>query len=298
MFDWDDLRLFLAAARAGSLTAAAQPLGVDAATVGRRVARLETALKATLFVRSSSGLQLTAAGAHLLEKGLNVEEAMQAAAAAGQPDVVGGTVRIGTAEGFGTAILAPALPALRRARPGLRIELAATSELLSPSRREVDLAVSLSAPGSPRLVVEPLTHYQLALYASPAYLQEFGAPDRLEALSAHALVGYVDDLIHAPELRYFDELGPGLRPTLASSSLRAQREIIAAGGGIGVLPCFLAQGLTCVLPQTLVLTRRFWISTHRDVAATARVRAVRAWLKDLVQARAADLAPFDLPGRP
>ena len=67
MYDWDDLRIFIAAARAGSLGGAAQRLGVDAATVGRRVARLESALKSTLVVRSTTGLQLTAAGAQLLD---------------------------------------------------------------------------------------------------------------------------------------------------------------------------------------------------------------------------------------
>ncbi len=295
MFHWDDLRIFLVAARTGSLTAAAAPLGIDAATVGRRIGRLETALKATLFVRSASGLQLTAAGAHLLEAGLNAEEAMELAARAGQPDIVGGTVRISTAEGFGTAILAPALPSLRRARPGLRIELAATSGFLSPTTREVDMAVTLSAPDSPRLFVEPLTPYQLALYASPAYLDQAGLPTSLEALADHDLVGYVDDLIYAPELRYLDEIGPTLRPMLSSTSLRAQREIIAAGGGIGVLPCFLADDLVCVLPERLVLTRRFWMSTLRDVAGTARVRAVRAWLQEQVRIRLPDLTPFPQP---
>ena len=86
---------------------------MDAATVGRRTARLESAVKATLFIRSVSGLQLTAAGARLLELGADVEETMAAAATAGEPDVVGGTVRLSVAEGFGTAILAPALPGKR-----------------------------------------------------------------------------------------------------------------------------------------------------------------------------------------
>ena len=93
MFDWDDVRIFIAAARAGSLGGAATRLGIDAATVGRRVARLESALKSTLVVRSASGLQLTAAGAQLLQVGLEAESAMDAAARVAQPDVVAGTVR-------------------------------------------------------------------------------------------------------------------------------------------------------------------------------------------------------------
>ncbi|MFN3513395.1 MAG: LysR family transcriptional regulator [Phenylobacterium sp.] len=291
MFDWDDLRIFVAAARSGSLGAAGQRLGIDAATVGRRVARLESALKSTLVVRSPSGLQLTAAGAQLFEIGLDAEAAMTAAARVAQPDLVAGTVRISASEGFGAAILAPALPALARAHPGLRIHLAATAGFLSPSRREVDMAITLGPPDAHRLVVEPLTHYQLALYASQAYLEEAGAPGTVDDLPQRRIVGYVDDLIYAPELRYLDEVRPGLAPTLASSSIRAQREMLLAGGGIGVLPCFMSAGLVRVLPQVM-LSRRFWISVHPDVHETARARAVRRWLEALVRDEQERLSPY------
>ncbi|CAN5182661.1 LysR family transcriptional regulator [soil metagenome] len=291
MFDWDDVRIFIAAARAGSLGGAASRLGIDAATVGRRVARLESALKSTLVVRSASGLQLTAAGAQLLQVGLEAESAMDAAARVAQPDAIAGTVRISASEGFGGVVLAPALAGLHAARPGLRIELAASSGFLSPSRREVEMDITLSAPDSARLIVEPLTPYQLALYAAPGYLAARAGPETVEDLNSHDIVGYVDDLIYAPELRYLDEVRPGLTPHLASSSIRAQRDIIAGGGGIGVLPCFLAEGLTRVLPGVLI-ERRFWLSTHREVHDTARLRAVRGWVKSLCEANADRLSPY------
>lgn len=296
MFDWDDLRIFIAAVRAGSLGGASKRLGVDTATVGRRVARLESALKATLLIRSANGLQLTAAGAQLMEVALDAESAMTAAAHIGQQDIVAGTVRISTAEGFGAAVLAPALPSLAIQRPNLRIELAANAGFLSPSRREVDMAVTLSPPNLNRLVVEPLTPYQLGLYAAPSYLERIGAPKRVEELSGHAMVGYVDDLLYAPELRYLEEISPGLTPHLASSSIQAQRSIVAAGGGIGVLPCFLAEGLLPVLWPQVRIERRFWLSMHQETHGTARMRAVRAWLKVLVAEQASRLSP--LPAQP
>lgn len=294
MFDWDDLRIFVAAARAGSLGGAAQRLGVDAATVGRRVARLETALKSTLVVRSTTGLHLTAAGAQLLDMGLEAESAMEAVARVARPDTLAGVVRVSASEGFGVTLMAPALPRLRLTSPGLRIELAATSGFLSPSRREVDMAITLSAPDAARLIVEPLTPYQLALYASPEYLAGNGRPDTVDRLGDFDVVGYIDDLIYAPELRYLDEVRPGLTPHLASSSIRAQREIITAGGGIGVLPCFMAAGLERVLPDILI-ERRFWLSTHREVHDTARLRTVRTWLKTLCAERRDLLTPYAPP---
>lgn len=291
MFDWDDLRVFIAAARAGSTAAAARRLGLDATTVGRRIAALESALKATLFVRDRMGLQLTAAGARLLDTAVAAEVAMNAALETAQADRVAGAVRISAPEGFGGQILAPALPGLSRRHPHLSVELIANPGLLSPLKREVDMAVTLSAPQSPRLLVEPLTHYELGLFAAQAYLADHPPPSAARDLTRHALVGYVEDQIYAPELRYLEEIDPALRPRLSSSSLRAQRQMVAAGGGIGVLPCFMAEGLVRVLPEAVRLTRRFWISTHRDVAGAARVRAVRDWMKALVEAERAVLSP-------
>ena len=281
-FDWDDLRIFLAAARAGSLTSAAARLGVDPATVGRRVGRLETSLKSTLLIRSVAARDRTASGARLQEVALEAEAAMEAASEMGTLDAVSGTVRLSVSEGFGGAIIAPALPELHARFKGLRIELAANAGFLSPARREVDVAVTLSAPLETRLVVERLTEYELGLYASRAYIESRGVPSTVSNLADFDLVGYVEDLIYAPQLRYLSEIYPGLRPALTSSSIGAQREIIAACGGIGVLPHFMAEGLIRVLPHEVTLTRQFWISTHRDAAGTARVRTVRNWIASLV----------------
>lgn len=292
MFDWDDLRLFAAAARAGSLAAAGDRLALDASTVGRRIARLESNLQSTLFIRSASGLSLTATGARLLETAGEAEVIMAKAAGSEDDDASGGAVRISAPEGFGTAILAPALKDFVHGRPRLRIELAAESGFRSANRREVDMAVTLSPQPGARVVVEPLAEYQLALFASPSYLDRAGRPERVENLSDHDLVGYVDDLLYAPELRYLDEIRTGLRPVLTSSSINAQREIVLSGGGVGVLPCFLSTGLEPVLLNQVLLIRRFWINTHTEVAATARVRSVRRWLRDLVNRAQRELAPY------
>ncbi|MEZ6022812.1 MAG: LysR substrate-binding domain-containing protein [Hyphomonadaceae bacterium] len=221
----------------------------------------------------------------------DAEAAMEAVARVAEPSIVGGTVRISASEGFGAAILAPTLPALHAAYPNLRIELAAQTGFLSPSKREVDVVVTLTAPKGARIVAEPLTDYDLALYASPAYLKRRGAPQSVDELSAHDFVGYVDDLLFSEELRYLETIAPNVRPVLSSSSIRAQYEIVLNGGGIAVLPCFLArQTLRPILPHVR-LTRRWWLGTHRDVIDNARTRVVHQWLKDTVAARRTDLTP-------
>ena len=294
MLDWDDLRVFLASARTGSFKEGARRLGLDPTTVARRMQRLEDALHTTLFVRSPRGLQLTAAGAELLDASQAVEGAVETV---GTKETFAGTtgvVRLSASEGFGAHVLAPAVPALLNNRPGLQLELVATAGFLSASSREVDIAVTLAPPASSRLVVERLTDYRLGLYGAPQYLARAGRPRTIDDLLSHYLVGYIDDLLYAPELRYLSEIHPALRVRTTSSSIRAQLELTRAGAGICVLPHFMARGavgLEPVLPDLVGLTRTFWISVHRELQETRRVRAVRDWLVETAAARTGDLVP-------
>ena len=150
------------------------------------------------------------------------------------------------------------------------------------------MAITLSPPRSARLVVERLTDYELCLDGSRSSLRAAGRPQQLADLDAHQFVGYIDDLIYAPELRYLDEIRPGLRPRAKSSSIRAQQSLIRSGAGLGVLPYFMAEGeadLVRVLPDEVVLRRTFWLSVHQDLNANSRIRVVRQWLIDLVGRR-------------
>jgi DNA-binding transcriptional LysR family regulator len=282
MFDWNDLRVFITAGHAQSLSDAAARLNMDATTVGRRVARLETSLKATLFIRSSTGLQLTSAGKRLLDLADQIEIAVENLDQAQSEERVSGVVRLSVAEGFGTNLLAPALGALHAQWPGLNIELIANQGFLSPASREVDMVVTLTIPVGARLVIEPLADYELGLYCAAAAMQKYAALQEIADIRSHQVIGYVDDLVYAPELRYLDEVQAGLRPALASTSINAQREMILSGAGIGILPCFMATELHRLLPTCIKLNRRFWLATHRDVANSKRIKIVRAWLLDVV----------------
>ena len=300
MLDWDDLRLFLACARTGSFKEGARRLGVDPTTLARRVQRLEDALRTTLFVRSPRGLLLTARGAQLLEASQAVETAVEAAGGNAAFAAATGTVRLSASEGFGAHVLAPAVPPLLNSRPGLRLELVANAGFLSASSREVDIAVTLGPPPSSRLAVERLTDYQLGLYAAPHYLSRAGSPERVADLPSHHLVGYIDDLLYAAELKYLNEIHPDLQVRTTSSSIRAQLELTRAGAGLCVLPHFMAkgaEGLEPVLPDTVCLTRTFWISTHRELQETRRIRVVRDWLLETAKTRAPLLRPFQAPSK-
>lgn len=294
--DWSDYQAFLAIARAGQLARAASAMGVDATTMGRRLRRLEARLGLTLCEQTREGQVLTEAGEDLLAR----VEAMAAAAAgigeAAQPgEGLSGTLRISVSEGFGNAFLAPRIGEFAARHPGLTLDLVASSGFLSPSRHEADIAVMLSRPRTGPVVARKLADYALTLYASTGYLARHGAPARVTDLAAgHRLVGYIPDLIYAPELRYLDEIHPGLAATLRSPSIVAQARLIASGAGVGVLPCFMAEGdarLVPVLPERRIL-RSFWLVTHKDTQRLARVRAGKDWLADTVAANRAVLVPL------
>ena len=293
--DWDKLQYFLFVARHGSLARAGAALHVDATTVSRQISALETALQQTLFERATTGFVLTAAGRALVPHA----EAMAAAAARIHKASEGGSdlsgqLRVSVSEGFGNSFIAPRLGRFVAAHPELEIDLVASSGFLNPSRREADMAVLLARPRKGPLITRKLSDYSLGIYA-PA-----DRPDWHQAVAAAPLsrtgipvIGYMPDILYAPELDYPGEIEPGLRATVRSSSILAQRRMIAGGAGVGVLPCFLASGDPALVrvrgEQTVA--RAFWLALHRDVAPQPRIRAFIDWLDTEVRESRGLLVP-------
>jgi DNA-binding transcriptional LysR family regulator len=286
--DWTDLQFFLEIARAGKLGKAADILGVDATTASRRLRRLEARLSTTLFERTREGQVLSERGEALLTK---VEAMARAAMTIGEPsaqepaDRLTGTLRISASEGFGSWFLAQHVPEFVTSHPLLTLDLVASSGFLSLSKREADIAVMLSRPRAGPVIARKLSDYTLRLYASARYLEAAGRPRTPDDLRReHRLVGYIPDLIYAPELSYLDEVRSDLVPGLRSSSINAQHHLIAAGAGIGVLPCFMGDadpGLKRALPEVRIV-RSFWLVTHQDTHQFARIRAGRDWIIRIV----------------
>ena len=285
---WDDLQFFLSLARTGLLTNAARHLDVDATTVGRRIRRLERSLGGqTLFVQGRDGHALTEAGRRLLARVETIEREADAIAAGGDQAIgedVRGHLRVSASEGFGTWLVAHHLGEFATSHPHLTIDLAANSGFLDPSRREADVAILLARPQRGPLITKKLTDYRLCLYAAADYLARHAPIAGRSDLPAHRMIGYIPDLLYSPELNYLDELGPAIDARLRSSSINAQYRLIAAGAGIGVLPCFIGDrdaGLVRVLPD-LAITRSFWLVTHQDSRHLPRNALFVEWLSALV----------------
>jgi DNA-binding transcriptional LysR family regulator len=177
--DWDNVRVFLAVARAGQFVAAAKRLRLDHATVSRRIAALEAGLGARLFDRRTTGAKLTAAG----ETFLATAEQMESAFLHAQGEMSGvdlelvGDVRIGAPDGFSTYYLTGTLRDFAERHPGVRLQLMPLPQLTPLARREIDVVVGLDKPEAGRFVARKLTDYTLGIYASAGYVKRHGAPE-------------------------------------------------------------------------------------------------------------------------
>ncbi|MCW2286588.1 DNA-binding transcriptional LysR family regulator [Rhodoblastus acidophilus] len=286
--DWNDLQFCLAVARDGTVSAAAKKLGVDHATIIRRIDRLERDLGAKLFARRKTGYELTEAG----RRAAGMAETIESQIRGGQAEILGGaarlagTVRVGAPDGFGSFFLAPRLGPLAEKHPELQIELVATARLFSLSKREADIAISLALPREGRIYGRKLLDYRLFLYASPDYLAKTGPIRTREDIKTRRLIGYISELLFTPELDYLPQILPGLSAQIRSANLIAQLQAVLAGLGIAVLPRFLAQGfdLVAILPDDICITRSFYLLMHADGRDFPQIRAVADHISAATQA--------------
>ena len=276
--DWDDLRIFLAVARAESLSRAGKLLKKDAATVGRRISRLEASLEAPLFTKSPQGYALSEAGSRLLAHATRAEQAVMSGAdeLAGQSGQLSGQVRIGATDGCASYILPQVCAAIQKHHPELELQIVALPRVINLSKREADMAITVSPPQTGRITVQKVTDYHLHLAAAEAYLAEAPPLTTLDDLRAHPLVGYIQDMIFYPELDFLTEMGIEM-VDLASNLVAVQLGMVREGGGVGITHDFIlpfAPNLKRVLTDELSITRSFYLIRHEGDARVERFARV------------------------
>ncbi|GLR60080.1 MULTISPECIES: LysR family transcriptional regulator [Rhizobium] len=286
--NWDDVRIFLAVARTGQILAASKRLGLNHATLSRRLTSLEEALKTRLFIRRTNGCELTAEGEMFLASAERMETEMLAAQASlGHTDTaIAGTVRVGAPDGFGVSFLAPRMGRLIERHPELKIQLVPVPRSFSLSQREADIAITLERPEQGRLVSSKLTDYTLGLYASRDYLASRGTPGDIDALKAHPRIGYVEDLIFTASLNFSGEVMRSWDASFEISTAIGQTEAVRSGAGIGILHDYIARQypeLQRILPEVSI-RRAYWTTYHETARDLMRVRSVADFLQELVSA--------------
>ena len=296
--NWDDLRVFLAVARAEGLSGAARGLRLDPATAGRRIARLERSLGVVLFVKSPQGYTLTEAGHRLRPQAETAEAALAGGLGDGGRDGAGrmtGTIRIGAPDGCANYLLPQVCAAIGAAHPDLDIQILSLPRVVNLSRREADLAITVSPPVTQRLRAEKLSDYRLSLAASRGWLAQHGTPESIAALNGARMIGYIPDMIFDAELDYLAQFGV-VRVPLASNAVSVQLGLARAGAGMAIVHDFAlpaAPELVRLLPGQVGLTRSFWLVTHaglRDARLDQFVPLLRDGLRAEIALREASTA--------
>jgi DNA-binding transcriptional LysR family regulator len=289
MLDWDDLRIFLAIHRAGTLARAASELAINATTVGRRLNNLEERVEARLFDRTPEGFVLTLTGRDLLPRAERMEaEALGVAReVTGRDQRVAGSVRLSATEMLITRFITPHVPAFRELYPELTLELECTNRSLNLSRRETDIALRLARPREDNVVTKRLTSVPLALYAAHRYIEAHGAPsDPEHSLSGHSAVLFAASRLFTLENEWFAPRLAGAQVALRSDSVSSIYAAAIAGLGVALLPRAVADldgRLVRLETKTAPEPRIIYQAVHRDLMRSARVLAVLGFLSRVLE---------------
>jgi DNA-binding transcriptional LysR family regulator len=272
MDNWDDMRVFLAVARAESLSGAAPVLKMDPATLGRRIARLERSLGAVLFVKSPQGYALTDLGERMRDRAAEAEAHLVLARDEGQGASSGltGQIRIGAPDGAANFLLPQVCAAIQADNPALEIQILSLPRVVNLSRREADMAVTVSPPATGRLTVQRISDYKLHL----ATRQDGPAIRQRVDLRRQPVVGYIPDMIFDKELDYLGELGSdGVQ--MASNSVAVQLQMLRQSG-VGIVHDFalpFAPELHRVLINDISLIRSFYLVRHTSDRQSERLNS-------------------------
>jgi DNA-binding transcriptional LysR family regulator len=274
--DWDDLRLFLAIARAGTLTAAAEALKLSQPTAGRRLRGLEEACGCALFQRTPFGLKPTDEGELMLRHAARIEAETLAISREflGAEDGLHGQLRLSSSDWFAARILGPAAAQFTLQHPGVSFEIIGDHRLLSLERREADLAFRFQAFDGPDLIRRHFVHIRYALYASPAYLAKKGPVDWNAPGDRHGLITMDSQFDHLADVVWLRKLMPDSPIVLRSNGRETQASACAAGAGLAVLPRCIgdALGLTVLRPPAGPPGRDVWLGYHHDLKRLKRLR--------------------------
>jgi DNA-binding transcriptional LysR family regulator len=300
--DWDDLCVLLAVARAGTLRVAARELSSSAATLSRRLTRLETHLGEVLLDRAEGGCALTPFGAEVVAWAKAMEQSAHAIdrLRESQNSVnLSGTVRINVDEWI-APFLAARLIAFHGRFPNVELELLTSARPLSLARREAEVAIRKRLPEDGQLKVRRVGSMAYGLFGARDYVRDHAPAVTARDWSALDFIGFDDSNSMLPAMRWLRSLEGARPPRLRCSHATAIRDGIANGCGVGVLAHALGDGvdgLVCLEPCIPELQEEIWIVTHQALSASARIKVIGEFLGDLFR-REAPLLRGDRSCRP
>lgn len=278
MFDWNDLRYFLAVAREGSTIAAADGLKVNQSTVQRRLAALEEQLGRKLVERSPAGYRLTETGLKLRPHAEAVEAAVEAfrrqiASAATE---LTGTIRVTSTEGIAYLVLTPLLEKFHARHPSLKVDVILTDRMLDLTKGEADVALRAGPLPDSVLVGRKISDVSWGLYASRGYAQRHGGLQSVQDLGRHAVIAFDEKLADIEAARWLRRTAPEARIAAHCSGVTGALMMAKSGVGVAVLPSHIGDGeadLVCLLGPLSEPFTAYYLLAHPDLHGVPRIRA-------------------------
>ncbi len=279
MFDWDDLRYFLAVARHGSTIAAAKALNLSQSTVHRRLAELEKRIGRNIVIRHATGYRLTEFGKGLRPWAEQVEKAITSVerylVAADQTPT--GTVRVTCSESIGYRLMqSPLLETFHSRHTGLRVELIMSDHFLDIAKGEADVAIRAGVPNEETLVGRKIADVPWALYCSRAYLARHGRVERTEDIARHSVIEFDGDIRDHHAAKWLRSVAPTARVVARSNTVPGLLMTVKSGAGLAPLPVPLGMretDLVSVLGPVPGLYSPIYLLTHPELRHMPRIRA-------------------------
>ena len=283
--DWDDLRIFAAVAREGSVRAAARVLKVNNTTVSRRIRGFEARLGARLFDRTPGGYAITAVGAEVLAAAERIEAEVQGVErlVLGRDARLSGDIKFTAPDSALLRLLMPDLIAFMDLYPEVTLEVEMSLQTANLFAREADVALRATRRPPDQLIGRKVAWIAQAAYATPAYL---AARDPFADPGSARWIGWDDHQSHPDWVRSGPLPETPVRGRISSDV--CQLEAAKAGAGIALLPCYLGdaeESLVRVPPGLPLGSHEYWLLTHRDLLATARIRTFWDYMLETIERR-------------
>ena len=286
--DWDKLRIFHAAAEAGSFTHAGEALRMSQSAVSRQVSALEKELKVALFHRHARGLVLTEQGEMLFGTASEIMSKLSTAETLLTDTTTKptGDLRITAPIGLGTVWVTQRLREFFELYPEIRIELVLSDEQIAIAMRAADVAIWTSEPQQSELIRRPLFNMKLHAYASSQYIRRHGAPASIDALDNHPFISYSGTpAAHLSAIRWLETAGLNgkapRRPVFSANSVIAMKYAIRAGIGVGLIPDYLTgdeSDLVPVLQEAQLPTLPVYFVYPEELKTAKKVQVFRDFL--------------------
>ena len=277
MFQWDDIRIFLAIVRKGSLPEAAKELKMAHSTVFRRYNTFEEKVGVRLFDRTSTGFILTHAGESILDMARDMEDRSEqiARSVAGQDYKLTGNIRVTTTHGLSLTLMEPVFKAFTDKHPDVRLDIQWGEQVRKLSKYESDVIILPSKKPPENAFGRKVGRIVFGYFASEGYLKKYKPPKSVENLTGHQVIGLSEGFAEQPFYDAFMKSVQAAKMTMICDSFLTVREAITYGAGIGLLPLFYGMDYKSLQPLGKLADNThndIWILTHRDLKNTVRIR--------------------------